>query len=362
MATEEFRKQMIAKFEQTRAPDLALSSKFTVRPGNIADTEKVLIDIERYDEEVSPVVRALEGPTLNAADQFTSKEFIPPTINEGAAIDVGQLLKRLPGQTEYDATDVSWQAVLVRHMLRLMRLMGGKIGRNREWQASQILTTGIVQLTNENGDLTYEVDYKPKATHFPTAGIAWDGVTPTILADIESLADVIRNDGLVDANELWMGSDSFNAFVADPAVQAHYDNRRMNFGTIEPRELGMGAKLQGTLSIGNYQFSIITYNGRGILPGDPPTTKTKFLPVDKVVFLSDETRLDTVFGGIPRVVPVDPRFAGFLPDRVAVPGAVDMAPNIYATLNGKQTMFELESRPLLIPTQIDGYGCLDTGV
>lgn len=360
MATEIFRKKLLEKFVQDRGPDLALSSKFVVRPGNISNTEKVAIDIERYDEDISPVVTALEGPTLNTADQWTTKEWTPPTINEGAAIDVGQLMKRQPGQSEYDATDVGWQAALVSQMLRIMRPMENKIQRNREQQASLILTTGILQLTDENGNLAYEVDYKPKTSHFPTAGTAWTGATPPILADIESLSDVIRDDGLVDVDELWMGTASFNAFVADPGVQAHYDNRRMNFGTLEPRELGAGAKLQGTLSIGDYQYRIITYNGRGILPASG--TKTKFLPDDKVIFLSSETRLDTVFGGIPRVVPVDPRFAGFLPDRVAVPGATDMAPNIYATLNGKQTMFELESRPLLIPTQIDGYGCLDTGV
>lgn len=360
MATELFRKRMIQAFEQTRGPDLALSRKFTIRPGNISDTEKVVIDIERYDEDVAPVVFALEGPNLNKTDLFTTKEFTPPTLNEGAALDVGQLLFRLPGQTEYDATDVSWMAAMVRHMLRNMRLMANKIARNREWQASQILTTGLLDLNDKNGNLAYQIDFKPKATHFPTAGVAWDTGTPTILADIESLADVIRDDGLIDVTELWMGDSSFNAFVADTGIQQHYDNRRMDMGRIDPAQLGDGAKFQGTLSIGNYQFSIITYNGRGILPGT--STKVKFLPSDKVIFVSPDTRLDTVFGGVPRVVPVDPRFAGFLPDRVAIPGAVDMAPNIYATENGKQTMFELESRPLLIPTQIDGFGCLDTGV
>lgn len=362
MATELFRKSMIQAFEQTREPDLALSSRFTIRPGNITDSEKVILDIERYDEEVSPVVFALEGPTLNKTDLFTTKEFTPPTINEGAVIDVGQLLHRQPGQHEYDASDVSWMAAMVRTMLRIMRLMAAKIARNREWQASQILTTGILNLNDRDGNLAYTIDFQPKASHFPTAGTAWDGVTPTILADIESLADQIRDDGLIDVDELWMGAAAFNAFIADAAVQLHYDNRRMNFGVLAPVNLGAGAKLQGTLEIGNYQFKIITYNGRGILPGDPVTTKTKFLPTEKVIFLSEETRLDTLFGGVPRVVPVDPRFAGFLPDRVAIPGAVDMAPNIYATLNGKQTMFELESRPLLVPAQIDGYGCLDTGV
>lgn len=357
MATELFRKKMIEMFMQSRGPDLALSSKFLVRPGNISDSQKIVIDIERFDEDVSPVVTALEGPTRNKSDQFTSKEFEPPTINEGSSIDVGQLLKRQPGETEYDATDVAWLSSMVKHLQKNMRLMADKIARNREWQASQILLTSLLQLTDETGALVYEIDYKGKTSHFPTAGTSWDGAA-SILNDIEALSDVCRDDGLVDIDELWMGATTFNTFVADSGVQQHYDNRRMSMGSIEPRQMGAGAKFQGSLSIGNYQYSIITYNGRGILPA--AGTKTKFLPDDKVIFLSQDTRLDTVYGGVPRVVEPDPRFAGFLPDRIAIPGAIDMSPNIYASVDGKQTLFDLESRPLLIPTQIDGYACLTT--
>jgi hypothetical protein len=43
-------------------------------------------------------------------------------------------------------------------------------------------------------------------------------------------------------------------------------------------------------------------------------------------------------------------------------GNIDMTPNLYCTPNGKQIMAELESRPLLIPVQIDGFGCLDTEI
>ncbi len=358
MATELFRTNLIETYRETREPDLALSAKFTVRPGNISDTEKVAIDIEREDEEVSPVVTALEGPTLNTLNQFTTKEFTPPTISEGMPFDVGSLLKRLPGQNAYEAADASFQAAMVVQLLKGMRALERKISRHREWQASQILQTGILSLTDENGNLAYQIDFKPKATHLVTVGTAWSDIAAPAIGDIESLSDVIRTDGLRDVDELWMGSDAFNEFIINTGVQQHYDNRRMTMGVIEPRDLGSGAKLQGTLHIGNYQYQIITYNGRGILPA--AGSKTKFLDAGKVIFLSSDTRLDTVFGGIPRVVPVDPRLAGFLPDRIAVPGAIDLAPNVYATPNGKQTILELESRPLLIPTNIDGFGCLTT--
>ena len=61
-------------------------------------------------------------------------------------------------------------------------------------------------------------------------------------------------------------------------------------------------------------------------------------------------------------VDVDPRFAGFLPGRIAVPTAVDMAINLYATPNGRQTILEVASRPQLIPTGIDTFGTINTGV
>ena len=78
------------------------------------------------------------------------------------------------------------------------------------------------------------------------------------------------------------------------------------------------------------------------------------------MFSTSETRFDKLFGGVPRAVPIDPRFAGVLPDRISVPEAADFSPNIYATPNGRQTIIELMSRPLLVPTAVDGYGCLTT--
>ena len=53
--------------------------------------------------------------------------------------------------------------------------------------------------------------------------------------------------------------------------------------------------------------------------------------------------------------------ASIMPGRmVSSEEGFDVTPNLYCTPNGKQIMGELESRPLLVPVQIDGFGCLDT--
>lgn len=359
MATELFRKRFLAAYRETRRADMFLSGFFTVRPENISDTEKVAIDIERSDEEISPVVNTLEGPTMNTDSQFTTKEFTPPSIEEAMSFDVSELLKRQAGQSEYAATEVSFQAQLLARIIAGMDKLENKIRRNREWQASQILQTGQLALVNAAGVAVYTIDFLPKATHLVTVGTVWGQVGADPLADIEAVCDVIRDDSLQDPDRLVFGSLAFKEFIRDATVILQLDNRRMEMGVIAPKPTGTGGKFMGVLNIGNYQLELWTFNGRGIPPAG---TKIPYVAPENVIVMSSGGRLDTVFAGVPRAVPVDPRFEGLLPDRVAIPAAVDLSPNIYSTPNGRQTILELASRPLLIPTAIDSFARIDTGL
>jgi len=356
MATEIFRKSMISAYREMRDADMFLSGFFTVRPENISDTETVAIDIVRTDEEISPVVNLCEGPTFNTSTLFTTKEFTPPSIEEAMPFDCKELMHRRAGETEYDASDVSFQATLVTRILNGMNRLENKIRRNREWQASQILQTGTLTLVDQAGNDVYIIDYQPKSAHFLTAGTVWSDSGADPLSDIEALADVIRNDSLQDADRVIMGANAINLFINNTIVKAQLDNHRMEIGVIAPRPTGVGGKFWGSVHVGNYQVEIWSFNGRGLVPGD--STKTLFVDDDSCIVMASSGRLDTVFAGVPMAVPIDPRFAGFLPSRVAVPRAVDVAPNIYATPNGRQTILELASRPLLIPTAIDSFGTI----
>ncbi|RLE21258.1 MAG: hypothetical protein DRJ50_09455, partial [Actinobacteria bacterium] len=97
MSVDILRRQMIELYQEMRPPESFLSGKFLVRPGNISDTEEVTLDIERWDEEISPVTVVCTGPTFNTLDQFTTKTFTPPTIDEAMPFSCASLLKRRPG-------------------------------------------------------------------------------------------------------------------------------------------------------------------------------------------------------------------------------------------------------------------------
>jgi len=67
-----------------------------------------------------------------------------------------------------------------------------------------------------------------------------------------------------------------------------------------------------------------------------------------------------VFAGVPIVVDSDPRIASFMPPRVVVPGQISFKPRVYTDEVAETVWAEVKSRPLLIPTSIDRFGCLDT--
>lgn len=349
-------------FTQMRSPNGFLSRLFTTKPGGIYSGGKVAIDIERYGEDVAIAIKAFTGPNLNDFSLFTTKEFEPPAYGEAFPLDVAELMDRMAGVDPVTAAYQDYAKQVVAKMARGFKLIDDKISRAVELQASQILQTGILTLTNSAGNTVYTLDYQPKATHFPTTGTSWSVIaTADPLADLESLAEVIRSDGKVDPDMLIMGATALNNFLDNAKVQARLDNRRIGIGEIRPSMVDSGATFYDHIWVGSYRMEIWTYPETFKHPqtGNP----TKYIDGDKVVMLSSRTRLDMTSAKVPLLVGPDPRVAGLVPGRMSSRAdGFDVTPNVYATPNGKQIMGELESRPLLIPVQIDGFGCLDTQI
>ena len=349
-----------AYFKDAR-PTLFLAGMFRSPAENFYNSESVQVDIVRSGESVAVNVYDISsGPRRTEATLSTNKEFTPPIYNEGSSINAFDLQKRQPGQTNFD--DPIFQANATSQAFRQVRLSEDRIRRAYEWQASQVLQNpGAVALTDENGLTGFAIDYSPKATHFPTVGVAWSSASATPLLDMEALAIQIRIDGLVNVTDAVMGDTAFNNFIRNDEVKAQLDNRRMEIGQIAPVSRGEGATLQGSVWIGSYRVNIWTYSGRY---ENPQTgVSTPFVAADKVIMVTEGVRLDATFGSIPSLVPPDSRVLPFIPARAAsVAGGVDLHLNAYLSPNGKQLTIETGSRPLFIPTDIDSYGCIDTQI
>lgn len=356
-------KRMLRAYFQRPTTTQFFTGMFQSPPENFYDGEEVEIDIERSGEQIAIVVQDLStGYRENAADIYTSKTFKPPIFKEAITLNAFDLLKRMPGNDPYQ--NPQFRAAVQNKMMQGMNKVARKIDRAQELQAAQVMQTGTVTLSDETGAPLYELDFKPKASHFPTAAIAWGTAGATIYDDIQALSEEVRTDGQQDPDELVMGINAFNAFIKDEEIQKVFDNRRIDQGMVSMmRRRGDGGIFRGVVEIGNYSYDIWTYNGRY---EDPQTQiVTPYLDPAKVIIRSSGARLDRTFGSIPNFNDLLGGGRQMFPEfprrfNSAVRGQ-DLHTNIWKTNDGEQLKGGVGTRPLFIPTAIDTYGCLDTG-
>lgn len=356
--------RMIAAYFQEASPTAFFSGMFSGRPENFHTSEQVEIDIVRSEEDVSIVIQDLStGYRMNAEDLYTNKGFKPPIHKEAIPINAFELIKRMPGQNPFESPD--FRANVITRMFSGMRKVERKIRRAMELQASQVLQTGVVTLIDSTGAALYTLNYAPKVTHFPTAGVSW--ATATLaqkIADLTSLADVIRSDGLTDPDQIIMGATAYENLLQTTGFLDRFDARRAELGTIVPMDRqGSGGIYRGAIELGNYKLDVWTYSGRYTHP--QTGVSTPYLAPGKVIVRSSTARLDATFGAIPNIGSLlnggGGRLIPELPSRMSSPGStMDLFTNVWMTADGEQLFGGVGARPLMIPTAIDTYGCLTT--
>lgn len=353
--------RFLGLFRSWRRPTMFLQSFFAMTPESIYNGGKVSVEVERDGEDIAIPIKQGTGPNWNDMSVSTLKEFTPPAYNEGFPVDVEELVQRTAGVDPYSDSYQSYVSKLFSKINKLIQKGFNKITRALEVQASQILQTGKLNLLASDGTTRYELDFLPKATHFPTVSVAWSSGSSTKTADLSSLLAVIRADGLVDPRILIFGETAMNQFLADDGVQKLLDTRNFDLGQVSPEMLASGATFFGRVWIGSYLCEMWTYPQ--VYKHPQTGAATKFIDDNKVVVLSNETRLVKSSARVPLPLGSDPRLAGLMPGRMADASLnVDMTVNLYCTPNGKQVMAEVESRPLLVPVGIDQFGCLTTTV
>ena len=365
MASNTRTARLIRLYEQKNTPpQMFLSGLFESPEMNYHNSEEVEYDIVRTREDISvPIKDISNGYRMNSNDVYTTTSVKPPIYKEAITINSFDLLQRMPGQTTHQ--DPMFQSSLFERMMSGMVLIEDKIKRAMELQASQVLQTGEINLNNASGTEVYEVDFFPKATHFPTAGTSWATAAGSRkMQDISDLAEIIRNDGLHDPDQLIMGIDAFENFINDSVIQNRFDNRRFDLGTISPMEMrGNGGSFRGIVEIGNYRYDVWTYSGRYTNPNGGGSVR--YIDDGNIIVRASSGRLDATFGSIPNIGEMmglgNRPLSTMSPGRMSFAGrGMDMFTNVWFSDDSEQMFAGVGSRPLMVPTAIDTYGCLNT--
>lgn len=355
-------RHMIAMYMDEASAPMFLSGFFQTPPRNFHTSEKVELDVQRGDEDVAVVIQDLTaGARANESSRYTNKSLTPPIFKEMGTVNSFELIKRGPGQIDF--TDPDYATNAMERTFDLARKLEAKIRRSIEWMAAQVLQTGALTLVDSAGTALYTLDFLPKATHMATVSTTWatDGSTGAPLADLASLATVVRRDGKKKPTKLIFGTSAMQRFLANADVQKNMDKQVLNLGGMAPEVRGEGATFQGFVWIGHYRFEMWMYDGYFRHP--QTGNLTDFVDTDNVIMLSDGARLDLSYGAIPRLLPPAAEIAAFLPDRMSDSGAgLDLTLNAWVAENREHLNISVGTRPLTIPTAIDTFARLNVTV
>ena len=318
---------------------------------------KVEYDIVRSGEKLALVLKdACTGYHINNADVFTNKEITPPVLGEQMDFEACTLTDRDAGQEVHE--DNKFRAKALTRVFNGLILLIPMFHRTMELQAATVLQTGICSLPGSDGEVAYLLDYQAKPTHFPVAALPWTDPASDKIADVGALAKINKKDGKRRSNILIFGATAWDLWINDDNVQKLLDNLRYEVGKVDPDERGEDATWMGMIKIQGYKFEMWTYDSDYEDPADNNVLKP-YISDDSVIVMSDKAEFDTAFGSVGSFRPADARAVAWVPRTVrSASRRLGLYLNAWFSPSGETFSCGLKGRPILIPKEIDTFGCL----
>ncbi len=303
-------------------------------------TKTVMVDIERGGESMAVFVSPLHEGHVVKKNGYITDTFEPAYIKEKIPFTPDDLLVRQPGEVLFapnqDQSD-RLNLLVAKNLLILMK----RIIRREEWMASQALTLGQMNVVGDG--INRNINFNMLPTHLPVlAGnsIWTDLVNADPQANLSTWIDLILDDSGLNADKVVMGSAAIRSFLNHPKIKEVLNNRRMNIGDITPQLKNNGAQKIADWYDPNCE--IWTYSGKYI---DPATgNRMNLLPPNAVLIGSSAARCERHFAVIQDL-------------KAKVNAALQFFPKTWETEDPSALWLMLQSAPLPIPHQIDGFVC-----
>lgn len=193
-------------------------------------TEEVEVDYKKGKRKMAPFVAPRRGGVVVTRDGFTTKSYKVPKIAPVRIMTADDLSRRSMGENPYSAKDPEDRAkeLLATDMIELDDM----ITRREEWMCREVMLNGKVLMEGEGFE--QQVDYKFTNRITLTGNAKWTNEASDPLADLkDERKRIIKKCGKAP-NILVFSSDAIDIFVNHPKVKDKLDNRRMNYGNIEP--------------------------------------------------------------------------------------------------------------------------------
>ena len=236
---------------------------------DVFGTSKVLADYKGMSQKAAPFVIPRIGSVSVGREGFSTYELEPANISLSMPLTLDQLTKRGFGESLMSGMTPADRAT--KFQLEDLQTLSARISRTEEWLSiATMLDNGCtMQHQTETAGVYEDVDaYFYDGENNPalyTPAAKWEHSTVDgngkitrgkWYDDICNMVKMLTSAGL-PATDLLMSSDVATFIMSDPWVLAALDNRRMEMGRIDPKELAEYVIEHGVLTFGGRKLSLI---------------------------------------------------------------------------------------------------------
>ena len=258
-------------------------------------TKSVDIDVVKGDRRMASFVHPLAGGQVLKNEGYQTESFTPPLINPMTVTTANDAMERMPGEDLYS-------------------------GMTPEERAAKQLIEDYQRLN-------------------------WGASAAKPLDNLEDWVDQVLENGFANVDHVVMGKTALRNFLADTNVQNMLDNRRIELGIINPKDLPNGARYIGHLS--KPSLDIYTY-GEVYMDDwtDPSAPVTKRLVDDnKIALLPSNPNFMRAYG-----------LTSYIDDtKRTITAQTNRLLRTYVKHGPDRMILELQTRPLTIPDKVDSW-------
>ena len=305
-----------------------------------SETDKIDVDIYKGNQKMAAFVSPKVGSITVKKEGWKTETYTPPLIGLDDITTAEDILTRSIGENVYSqkSPDETAAEILLRDMARLDTM----IEIREEWMCAKALFTGAVDVSGEG--VSQNIDFGMSNSHKVTlgTGVKWTDTGINPLTDIATWKTLIAKDSFLSADIVIMGAGAAKAFINNAEVQKSLDIRNIDLGVIRPQELPSGAKYIGSDRLNGVDY--YTYEGYYV---DPTTgVQTPFVPNGAVLLASKSARTSMMYGA---VTIADENTKALLTY------AMPRVPDSWVSKKPAARFIQLNSRPLPVPHDIDGF-------
>ena len=251
-------------------------------------------------------------------------------------------MARLPGETLYSGVTPAQRAA--KKLTEEYNQLNDATTRREEWMAVSAIVNGKIAVVGDGVNEEIDFGFTNKVTLTGTS--RWGQSAGDPLKNLDEWKRQTLINGFSNVDTVIMGKEALEKFLDDTKVQKMLDNRRIEMGLIQPKDLPNGVSYVGHLNkpdVDIYEYTEV-YLDDWTDPSDPQTKP--LIPSNAVVMISSNANFVMAYGACTYIEDSTQQWVTAESARVL---------RSYVEHHPDRRMIELQAHPLPIPDKADSW-------